>query len=569
MVSLVKKTKGGKVYYYAVRCSRVNGKPRITWQKYLGSIDALVKLASKNLAPKPSETVLFEAGGVAALLGIVQKLGLIDLINEIVPKRDQGPSVGHYMVLAAINRAMDPSSKSLIGDWYHDTVLQRLWNFSPDAFTSQRFWDHMDMISEDNIKTIQDRLAERIRQQFRIDTQPLLYDSTNFFTFIDTHNARNQIAQRGHNKQKRVDLRQVGLALLTTNDFQIPLFHQAYRGNIPDVQNFPDVARELLRRHKAIFGGLDDATLVFDKGNLSDESMEKLLYTGIYFVAGAKADLIPEVFGTPLEKFQSLPQFSGTQVFEQMVELCGKPCKATVVYSDSFFAEQMASVTSTMTKCQDKLKDLNKSLIAWRSSSQKTDHKLRGPRPTMTSVRTRLKEILSSQHMKDIYTISLEEIDKLPHIRYSTNTAHLNQLIATHFGRTLLISNREKWLPSEIVSTYRSMEHVEEAFKHMKNRDYLRWQPAFHWTDQKLHVHTFYCVLALLLATLARKMAHEGGVAVSLHALLDELSKVKEVALLYSMGKGKIRMQFSLNKMTPRQKKLAEIFGVGEVLSEG
>jgi len=181
MVSLVKKTKAGKVYYYAVRCSRVNGKPRITWQKYLGSDDALVKLASKNQMSNPSEIVLFEAGGVADLLGIVQKLGLIDLINEIVPKRDQGPSVGHYIVLAAINRALDPTSKSLIGDWYHGTVLQRLWNFSRKAFTSQRFWDHMDMISEDNIKTIQDRLAERIRQQFRIDIQPLLCDSTNFF----------------------------------------------------------------------------------------------------------------------------------------------------------------------------------------------------------------------------------------------------------------------------------------------------------------------------------------------------------------------------------------------------
>lgn len=569
MVSLVKKIKAGKAYYYAVRSSRVNGKPRITWQKYLGSVEALVSRCQENLAPCPMETVLFEAGGVAALLGIAQQLGLIDLINEIIPKRGQGPSVGHYIVLAAINRALDPLSKSQIGDWYHETVLQRLWNFSSESFSSQRFWDHMDMISEDQIKQIQDRLAERVRQNFKIETQPLLYDSTNFFTFIDTHNTRNQIAQRGHNKQKRVDLRQINLALLTTRDFQIPLFHQAYRGDIPDVKSFPEIARELLQRHKAIFGGLDDATLVFDKGNLSEESREKLLYAKIGFVAGVKAELIPEVFGVAIEQMQDLPAFPGTKIYEQSVELCGKSCKAIVVYSDSFFAEQMASLTSTMTKCQDKLKELEKSLQSWRSTDKKPENERRGRRPTMASVKARLKDILSAQHMKEVYTVSLTEIGGVPHLRYSASSAAMNKLMTTRFGRTLLVSNRKKWLPPEIVAAYRSLEHIEEAFKHMKNRDYLRWQPAFHWTDQKLHVHTLYCVLALLLSTLARKMASDAGITISLPGLLTELSAIKEVALLYSAGKGKVKAQFSLNKMSPRQKRLAEHFGLGEILATG
>ena len=100
----------------------------------------------------------------------------------------------------------------------------------------------------------------------------------------------------------------------------------------------------------------------------------------------------------------------------------------------------------------------------------------------------------------------------------------------------------------------------------MKNRDYLRWQPAFHWTDQKLEVHSFYCVLALLLATLARKMACEAGVDLSLHALLNELSSIREVALVYAQD-DKIKTEFTLNRMTPRQKKLADHFAVGNVLA--
>lgn len=191
MTSLVKKIKKGKAYYYAVRSARVDGKPRVVWQKYLGTIETILEQYNKSPGARPAETALFEAGGVATLLSIANRLGIVDLINEVIPKREQGPTVGHYILLATLNRALAPLSKSKIGDWYNDTVLQRLWNFSADALTSQNYWNQMDSVPLDAIKNIQDKLAERVRKEFKIDTQPLLFDSTNFFTFIDTHNARS------------------------------------------------------------------------------------------------------------------------------------------------------------------------------------------------------------------------------------------------------------------------------------------------------------------------------------------------------------------------------------------
>jgi transposase len=38
---------------------------------------------------------------------------------------------------------------------------------------------------------------------------------------LATTNGRSGLAQRGHSKQKRDDLRQIGLALLVTRDFQV------------------------------------------------------------------------------------------------------------------------------------------------------------------------------------------------------------------------------------------------------------------------------------------------------------------------------------------------------------
>lgn len=349
-------------------------------------------------------------------MGIATKLGLIDLIHEIVHKREQGPSVGHYIVLAALNRVLDPMSKSQIGDWYHNTVLQRLWGFSPDHFTSQRFWDHMDMLSEDAIDKIQNFLAERVKREFKIDTHSLLYDTTNFFTYIDTHNDRNTIAKRGKNKQKRTDLRQVNLALLATRDFQIPLFHRVYEGNVPDVKFFPEIVRDLRNRHGALFGHLGDATIAFDKGNLSDGTMEELLYSSTHFVAGMKAELLPDIFAMPIDRFEEALKIPGTKFYETTIELCGKRCKAVVSYSESFFTQQLASLTATMTKCQDKLQELQCYLLSWTE-----DRKPKGPRPTKAAVQKRLKAILSAQYMEKLFTVTLEVFGGLPYLRYSVN----------------------------------------------------------------------------------------------------------------------------------------------------
>jgi transposase len=356
----------------------------------------------------------------------------------------------------------------------------------------------------------------------------------------------------------------VNLALLTTREFQIPLLHKTYDGSCPDVKFFPDIVRDLLQRHAAISGN-QDPTLVFDKGNLSEETREKLLYSGIYFVAGIKAEVLPEVFATPIDQFQEALKMPGSKFYETAVELDGKSCKVVVSYSESFFTEQLAAVTATMTKCQNQLKDLQNHLLSW--SGEK---KPKGPRPTAAKIKERLKQILSTQFMEKVFSANFTENDGIFNLRYSVNREGLGNLTATHLGRTLLITNRQSWLPTEVISCYRDLANIEEAFKLMKNRDYLRWQPAFHWTDQKIKVHSLYCVLALLLATLARKMAWEAGMELSLPSLLDDLSGMKEVAILYPAPKGgKLKTHFTMNKMNPRQKKLAELFEIGEVLSRG
>ena len=101
----------------------------------------------------------------------------------------------------------------------------------------------------------------------------------------------------------------------------------------------------------------------------------------------------------------------------------------------------------------------------------------------------------------------------------------------------------------------------------MKNINFLRWQPAYHWTNQKLKVNGFYCVLALLLATLAHKVAVQSGCDLTIINLLKELNTLREVAVIYPQGTLAHRKDhITLTRMSSQQKKLAEIFNIEQLL---
>jgi transposase len=561
MASIIKKVKKGRPYYYAVECKRVNGKPRIVWQKYLGTVEGIVSRVEGARPPKPKEVVVFEAGGVGALLGIAQRLGVIDLINELVPKREQGPTVGHYMLLAGLNRALAPCSKVEIGDWYDMTILRRLWRLPKSAFCSQRFWDHMGMISEAAIEALQKRLIDRVREEFGLESGLLLYDTTNFFTFMATSNHRAGLPQRGHSKAKRHDLRQVGLALMVTRKFMVPVLHRVYPGNVPDVSLFPQLAQDLIARYKQLAGACDDATLVFDKGNVSDDGMEVLAAQGVRFVAALSANRCKELLSTPLGQFEAVSGLSGTSAFSRLTEIWGVRCRVVVSYTESFFTQQLAGVTHNLVKCQKRLSYVQKGL------DRRREGKCRGNRPTLTSVRKNVQEILSHQFMKDLFRVRLNEQPtsgtlpkKTPRLHYEVDHGALTRLTNERLGRTLLVSNHLHWTAGQVIEAYRGLARVEESFKNMKNIAFLRWQPAHHWTDQKLRVHGFYCVLALLLCTLARKQAFEAGIELSLPAMLKELCRIREVAIIYPKGTlAHPGDHIAISRMSAKQRKLLNL----------
>ena len=98
-----------------------------------------------------------------------------------------------------------------------------------------------------------------------------------------------------------------------------------------------------------------------------------------------------------------------------------------------------------------------------------------------------------------------------------------------HLGKTVLFTDREDFTNEQIVSAYRNAWHIESSFKQMKNTKHLTVRPFFHWTDEKIRVHIFYCVLAYRLCSLLIKELSDMGISISINKLVDEMSRIKRI----------------------------------------
>lgn len=305
MATIQGRRRGKRTYYYVVESRRVNGKPRPIILKYLGSAETLLaRLEEAERKGTPARADVVEFGAVAALWDLASRLDLVSLIDRHVPKRMQGATVGQYLTLAAMNRCIATTSKAQFGEWYKRTILPRLCPVPRKLLSSQRFWDAMDHVSSEAILAIETDLSQRIVQDFGLELRTLCFDCTNFDTYIDSTNP-GELAQRGHAKSKRTDLRIVGLALMVTVDGIIPLFSQIYRGNQADPVTFRSVTDQLVARYRLLAKEAEHVTLVFDKGNNSQENLDSIAKSPYHVIGSLVPSQHQDLLGIPLGKFST------------------------------------------------------------------------------------------------------------------------------------------------------------------------------------------------------------------------------------------------------------------------
>ena len=566
MASLTAKKIHGHTYWYLRESAWVDGKSKIVKTTYLGTSDevaAKLGKGSSGLQVVPGAPI-YDFGAVVALFSLAERLRLLELIDRHVAKRSStGPSVGTYLLLAALNRAVAPRSKAQLGEWFEGTSLARLMKLSANQLTSQRFWDNMDRVSEADIVAIERELSAQVIRDFNLDRRCLFYDATNFFSCIDSFNARSTLAQRGKSKEGRDNLRILGLALLVTGDFEVPLFHYLYPGNHNDPTSFRSVVLELVDRYRQLAQGAEAITIVLDKGNNTEDALVEL--GSAYHVVGS---LVPghhaELLAVPKQQFRRLDAARfpvETTAFRTTKHVFGRAYTVVVTYNDNLFEAQTKTLEREAAKRKIRLRDLQLTLTRARRATSKR------ARRSAASVRKAVDGILRARHMKDLFVVKVVGKKGGPTLHFQFNHRAYLKLQRSLLGKTLLFTDNEQWSDEEIVAAYRGQHHVENAFRQMKDVRHVCFRPAHHWTDQKLMVHAFTCVLALLLCALLRRELAQNGVQLSVRRMLATLGGINEVQVALSTGRGRPRISRTHSELEPPAKQLFQLLQLDRYLA--
>ena len=460
MPSLTRKSVNGHAYYYLRECQRVNGKPKIVWQQYLGSAEELVR---KLTAPEPLEVFCREFGASAALLQLAQELDWAATIDRHAPKRRQDAvSVGQYLLVAALNRCIAPRSKARLGAWFSHTVLPRLLGIAPAVLTSQRFWDNMDRLEERQLVQIEAELAKRVVSGSGLDLRCLLFDATNFFTFVDSFNTRSKLAQRGKSKEGRSNLRLLGLALLVSADHHVPLFHHTYAGNQHDSITFGNVCGELTRRCRQLAEGACDITLVFDKGNNSADNLSALEGGPFHFVGSLVPTQHHELLAIQRAQMRRLSRKALPVVWAYRTHkvVFGVERTVLVTYNRNLFDSQRKTLQREIAKRQRALAELQTALQQARSHT-------RGKAPSLEATTKKVESILQARHMRELLGTEISSgAGGVPKLSFHFDQAAWENLCKTLLGKTILFTDRDDWSDEKIVLAYRSQWHVETSHAH-------------------------------------------------------------------------------------------------------
>ena len=479
------------------------------------------------------------------------------------PKRGSGPSVGTYLLVAVLNRCLAPCSKASLARWFDSTVLPRLLGLRSRQLTSQRFWEHMHRVPLEAIPAIERDLVAAMTREFDLDLRQMLFDATNFFTYIDSFNERSELAQRGHSKEGRKSLRIVGVALLVTADFRLPLLHRTYPGNRPDAPMFHSLAADLARRCREIADGAERVTLVFDKGNNSRENLELVRQGPFHFIGSLVPTQYPDLLATAPAKLPSLAEegLPGVRARRVRREVFGVERTVLVTWNRALAEAQCRTLLREIAKRRQHLRALQGRLRRWR------DGKIRGGRkPTVAGTQKKVDGWLRARHMKELFRVDVREEEGLPRVRYRFQRRAWEKLQRTLLGKTLLFTDNDDWSDAELVRGYRAQHHVESAFRQMKDTDCIAIRPQYHWTDQKIAVHVLCCVLALALCGLLQRELDRNGVRRSIPALLRELREIREVEVLYPPRRegGQPTIQTTLSQMTDEQRRMFALLGLGD-----
>ena len=563
MASIQSRMCRGHKYWYIVESRRVNGKPRPIVIESLGTTANLIARLQGEKSQNGFKP--YSHGAIALLLVLAKKLDVVSIINKhTLANRKYWPkqpvrndlTAGITLLLAAIGRICMPTSKRGWHDWAKTTSCDYLLRISSAKLDSQHFWDLMDCIPVESIEKIELEILQNVFHHYPINGGTLLYDTTNFYTFINSNNTHCTLPKRGKNKQKRGDLRQVGLALAVTEEHYIPLLHKSYQGNINDSKVFGEIISSIKTRMELLKIDTSEHTIVFDRGCNSKKNLKQVNDLNLHYIGALTPSHHKDLLNIAENKFISTKVGENElEIYREKREIWDEERTVLVFVSQRLKDGQFRGVYQALEKKEKRLKEIQKCLLSPRSRKR--------PKEQLESL---IQKLLKGQFLEGLITYQLEERDSGRwNMTYQICEDQLAEL-DDRLGYRIVMTNRHDWDSEKIIKAFYDQSIVEGAFKNLKNPYHLAITPGFHWTDQKIRIHYMICVIGYLLSALIWYDAKKAGINTTLDTLLDSLNGIHLGRFVDMTGKqGRPKITYRLEDLSDEQKVLVDLFNLSEI----
>jgi transposase len=296
---------------------------------------------------------------------------------------------------------------------------------------------------------------------------------------------------------------------------------------------------------------------VFDKGNNSELNFESFSNTDMHFVGSLKLTQCKDLIKIPLRKYHDFDDegLEDVKAYRTQYKVFAEQRTVLITYNENLLAGQLQGIGRNIAKCKTELQVLQMKLKRWESGKTR-----KGKKPTLEGTQKNVTRILQREYMKEIFNAGISTEKGFVKLHYHIDQNAIGRLSRTVLGKTILFTDNQEWTDEQIIRAYRSQYKIEHAFRDMKNPHFLGWNPRLHWTDQKIRVHAFYCVVALTLVSLLRRELASKGLSISTQCLMSNLNAIRESIIVYPQSGGKTpKLSYSISRLTNIQKTLYDL----------
>jgi len=529
----------------------VNGKPVRKWQIKLGAEED-IKVSGAVVSGRQVRTKSIEFGLVAALLRVAEKLGLVEIINRAAGKRAQGLSVGEHVLFAAINRCVQPVSKKQLREWLESTILQNVYPDVGVNLNSRSYWGHFHYLTGAVVGRVEDEVTRAVVEHFGVHYEDLMFDPTNFFTYINPRKGNQTLPCHGHPKDGKAVLNLVNVSLFCALDAGVPLLYLVYPGNVQDASHFKSAA---LPRLKKRLDGLGvpgtRVTLTFDKGNLSEGAFTFIDAEGLDYIASDRPTSHKDLKALPPESFAMfvLPNGKEVGVMDTWAEKYNKARRFVVVYNPAEAAWKRKNLEAKVQKLVTKIEVYFQGRL--------NNKQLADP----AKVRAKCAKVLKKKFSPLVAVAVTGEAGAL-----TLSVAPVAEAVdaATQmYGKSFLMTSREDLPAQDVAWAYRQQYLVERAFTWLKGAGYLAVRPMFHRVDSSVRGHVFACYVGLLVLSLLVRELTQLGVSTSIQHAVKHLKEIKVTRITVPAVNKVVE---KLNEMSDAAKKIYDALNLGQYL---